>query len=45
LVIVAALLYPLPATPPSAGTRLSLFDGASLANWRMAGLCTIPVLA
>jgi choline dehydrogenase-like flavoprotein len=28
---------PMPGTPPAAGTVRTLFDGTSLANWRMAG--------
>jgi 3-keto-disaccharide hydrolase/GMC oxidoreductase len=28
---------PMPTTPPSSGRIITLFDGTSLANWRMAG--------
>jgi len=34
----------MPATPPPAGTVLSLFDGSTLANWRMAGRGTFHVI-
>ena len=36
--------YPLPATPPPAGSVITLFDGSSLANWRMAGHGTFHVV-
>jgi choline dehydrogenase-like flavoprotein len=34
----------LPTTPPTAGTVLTLFDGSTLANWRMAGRGTFHVI-
>ncbi len=34
----------LPSTPPTAGTVLTLFDGSTLANWRMAGRGTFHVI-
>jgi hypothetical protein len=34
----------MPATPPSPGTILTLFDGQTLANWRMAGRGTFHVI-
>src|SRR5215471_10160069 len=36
--------YPPPSTPPTAGTVMTLFDGASLGNWRMAGRGTFHVV-
>jgi len=36
--------YPPPATPPAAGSVIALFDGTSLANWRMAGHGTFHVV-
>ena len=36
--------YQPPATPPAAGTVITLFDGTSLANWRMAGRGTFHVV-
>ena len=36
--------YPPPATPPAAGSVLTLFDGTSLANWRMAGRGTFHLV-
>ena len=35
---------PMPATPPAAGTVLTLFDGSTLANWRMAGRGTFHAI-
>jgi choline dehydrogenase-like flavoprotein len=34
----------MPAAPPAAGTVLTLFDGQTLANWRMAGRGTFHVI-
>jgi hypothetical protein len=34
----------MPATPPAPGTVISLFDGQTLANWRMAGRGTFHVI-
>jgi len=36
--------YPSPAPPPSTGTVITLFDGKSLANWRMSGRGTFHVI-
>jgi choline dehydrogenase-like flavoprotein len=36
--------YPPPAMPPAAGSVIPLFDGTSLANWRMAGRGTFHVV-
>ena len=36
--------YPPPATPPPTGSVITLFDGTSLANWRMAGRGTFHVV-
>jgi Domain of Unknown Function (DUF1080)/GMC oxidoreductase len=36
--------YPPPATPPSPGSVITLFDGTSLANWRMAGRGTFHLI-
>jgi hypothetical protein len=36
--------YPPPSTPPAAGTVMQLFDGKSLADWRMAGRGTFHVI-
>lgn len=36
--------YPPPTTPPATGSVITLFDGTSLANWRMAGRGTFHVL-
>jgi hypothetical protein len=36
--------YPPPSTPPPTGTVITLFDGISLANWRMAGHGTFHVI-
>jgi hypothetical protein len=36
--------YPPPATPPAAGSVITLFNGTSLANWRMAGRGTFHVI-
>jgi hypothetical protein len=36
--------YPPPATPPAAGTVITLFDGKSFANWRMSGRGTFHVV-
>ena len=35
---------PMPAVPPNPGTVIQLFDGATLANWRMAGRGTFHVV-
>ena len=34
----------MPSTPPAAGTVISLFDGASLAGWRMTGRGTFHLV-
>jgi choline dehydrogenase-like flavoprotein len=36
--------YKMPPTPPAPGTVFTLFDGKSLANWRMAGRGTFHVI-
>lgn len=36
--------YPPPAAPPAAGTVIPLFDGHSLANWRLAGRGTFHAI-
>jgi hypothetical protein len=36
--------YPPPASPPPTGTLITLFDGISLANWRMSGRGTFHVI-
>jgi choline dehydrogenase-like flavoprotein len=36
--------YPMPAVAPAPGTILTLFDGQSLANWRMAGRGTFHAI-
>jgi len=38
------VLYLPPSPPPSAGSVITLFDGTSLANWRMAGRGTFHVI-
>jgi Domain of Unknown Function (DUF1080)/GMC oxidoreductase len=38
------VLYMPPSSPPSAGTVMTLFDGTSLANWRMAGRGTFHIV-
>jgi Domain of Unknown Function (DUF1080)/GMC oxidoreductase len=38
------VLYLPPSPPPSAGSTTTLFDGTSLANWRMAGRGTFHVI-
>jgi hypothetical protein len=35
---------PMPTTSPAAGTVLTLFDGSTLANWRMAGRGTFHAI-
>jgi hypothetical protein len=37
-------LPPMPPVPPNPGTVIHLFDGTTLANWRMAGRGTFHVL-
>ena len=34
----------MPTTPPTGGTVLTLFDGTTLANWRMAGRGTFHII-
>jgi hypothetical protein len=34
----------MPATPPASGTVISLFDGSTLANWRMCGRGTFHAI-
>ena len=38
------VLYLPPSSPPPAGSVMTLFDGTSLANWRMAGRGTFHVV-
>jgi hypothetical protein len=38
------VLYPPPSSPPPTGSVMTLFDGTTLANWRMAGRGTFHLI-